>query len=240
MRTTLAVAILAGLVGISGMAQAAPSSNPAVVTVFELNTAWQAVNWGTAFLVDPGGVAVTNSHMVDVTRHGGHLLVLVGGEYYFASVVCASSVPARGGYGRDVAEIQLAPADPSQGISAPFLTDTATAHTGPLPSSFPTVPMGGTLRQGEAVQVIGYGKIAGTTLQPQTSFGGQVVAFNRAGDGTMVATIDSPGGRPQEGDSGSPVMGADGKVAGMWTWYDTVNAQRSYAQTLAAVSSVCR
>ena len=174
---------------------------------------------------------------------------MVGDEYYFAVVKCASAVPK--GYGRDVAEIQLTPVDQSQRPSSPFLPLTvqeggqtrvaATPHFGPLPSLFPIVQMGGALRRGETLQVAGYGKISGAPIQPQSTFGGQVVEITRARDGTMVAKIDSPGGgRPQDGDSGSPVLGDDGKVAGMWTWFDAVAPQISYAQTLEAVMPACR
>jgi len=245
----VAVALLV-LLASRGVATSDEANNPAVVAVYASNEAWQTIQSGSGFLVDSRGLVLTNAHLTSAgVPSFGHLLVIVGAEYYMAKVVCQSTAPADR-FGRDVAEVQLAPVDlsilPGQPFHSPTLPGdgqpvvAVTPHTAALPGTFPTLALGGQTRVGDTVSVVGYGDIMGGPVRAQHTFSAQVTQVFSAPDGTKIAAMTSAGGRPQAEDSGAPVLGRNGSVVGLWTWFDKVNARRSYAQTGDVLRPACR
>ena len=217
---------------------------------------YRSVGPGTGFFVSADGTALTNSHMVYKVVHDPEhfrLMAIVGKEFYDATVVCASRLPYDPtktdsnhvgiALSKDVAQIRLSPA------SFPFrqvirriggeVLVRAEAHRDPLPE-FPFLVIGGN-PQGH-VRIMGYGHLGPIPQQWESS--GQVVRTYRAQDGTEIFDIDSgssASGRPQPGNSGSPVLNDQNQVVGIWTWFSytppsMASCHRGTANTGASVN----
>ena len=226
---------------------------PPLDSVFQLVTMTRdgkGVARGTAFFIDPSGLALTNSHVVYHAQHDPDhyiLFAFVGKEFYGAEVVCASTLGvdpievAKGPVERDVAEIRLtlpgpafrwwrifAPGDPSQVV--------ATAHLGDLPR-FPVLTLGDGPQEHGQIRVVGYGK--SSLVSEKVSVTGTVTKTATAHDGTPVFEIESPQ-RPERGSSGSPVLDDQNHVVGMYTWNEISSDSAGIAISSPALATACR
>jgi len=200
---------------------------------------------GTAFFVDVDGTALTNSHVVYLVRQEPdryQLLALVGREFYSAAIVCANALPYDPGkdkavLGRDIAEVKLGPSR--------FPVDTyvlggveRTAHLTRLPE-FPTLTLGGDPARGAPVRIVGYGLIGfPPTPGLRWTATGTVDEVGAGPDGTPAFRVVSTN-RPREGNSGSPVLNAAGRVAGIWTWNEDDNLAYGVAIASSALRRPC-
>lgn len=225
-----------------------------LTTIMADGQGWRGVDIGTAFFITPEGHALTNSHVVYRAHRDPHtyrLLAIVGDEFYGAQVVCASRLrddptqphPQGVSPGRDVAEIALTPPDVpftewGYRVQDQFVT-IAHAHTGPLPQ-FPVLPLGSHGARGQTVHVIGYGHIG--ALPHQWTATGTIDDEDRLSDGTRIFTIVFGGqtGRPQGGNSGSPVLTDEGRVIGLWTWNSLTRSNLGIAQAIDSLTPACR
>jgi S1-C subfamily serine protease len=240
--------VLAALLGIPPRALG-ENVNP-LDSVFEVFTYTKAGKWvarGTAFFIDPSGLALTNSHVVYQAQHDPSrylLLAVVGQEFYGVEIVCASQLEvdptesAKGKVARDIAQIRLVPPNaeftlwgtlPGAGSSAP-----ARAHVGPLPT-FPVLTLADGQPQGQ-IRVIGYGRASQPT--EKTIATGTVTRTALARDGTPVFVIQSED-RPERGSSGSPVLDNQDRVVGMYTWNDIENTTSGIAISSTALARAC-
>ncbi|HLY22353.1 MAG TPA: serine protease [bacterium] len=202
---------------------------------------------GTAFFVDGDGTALTNSHVVYTVRQNPEryrLLAVIGREFYSAAIVCANALrydPQKDKpvLGRDVAEVKLRPS------RFPFTTYMLggierTAHLTGLPP-FPALKLGSDPAPGTAVRVVGYGLVAERIpVMPGVRWAaaGTVDELGAAPDGTRVFRVASTN-RPRQGNSGSPVLDADGRVVGMWTWNEGDNLAFGVAIASSALRRPC-
>ncbi len=244
--------LLAGLEQRPLRAQVTPSAS--VFQVFVLKDGYQgvqpsfySVTQGTAFFISPDGTALTASHVVYPARVNSaayQLLALVNGEFYGASLVCASTLPEdpmkahpRGVEpSRDIAEIRLTrPQFPFSQFTwngARF----ATAHMGPLPR-FPALQLGANPTVGDAVRVLGYGRI--NSLLPYAwSAQGVVSRMMSAIDGTPLLAIKFGRG-VEPGDSGAPVLNDVDEAVGILSWTDPSDHTIGYGMSRVALTPVC-
>lgn len=191
---------------------------------------YQSAVYGTAFFIASDGTALTNSHVVYLAQREParyQLLAVVNGEFYSASIVCASRLqhdPTNPGLnvrpGRDVAKIRLSPsafpfARWGLNVSGSRRLLTVTAHRAGLPR-FPVLTVAGHPSSGDQVRVIGFGHLF--PGPPRWTATGQVLGIDHTVDGTEIFGVDFSG--PVEpGNSGSPVLNPEDQVIGMWTWY---------------------
>ncbi len=220
-------------------------------SVFELFTYTRqghGITRGTAFFIDPSGLALTNSHVVhrvlqDPERYV--LLAVVGKEFYGVEVLCASPLEldpleaTKGPVSRDIAKIRLMAPDAEfslwgilPGAGATVL---ARAHQGPLPI-FPVLTLGEGPQERGQIRVIGFGRASQAT--EKTVATGTVTLTAVAKDGTPVFEIQSPE-RPERGSSGSPVLDDQNRVVGMYTWNDAHNDVSGIAISSAALTHAC-
>jgi V8-like Glu-specific endopeptidase len=248
--------VLAPLASAQNGQAAAPANNSIILLQTITHTPdgvhYRAVSYGTAFVVDPQGLAITNSHVVYTVQHDpAHywLLAILGHEFYGARIVCASRLPDdptkphAGGLtlSRDVAEIALTePAFPfaawGERIAGTFSV-LARRHEGPLPT-FPSLALGPAPREGEAITVTGYSRLG--PIPELYTLSGQVSHSDTLRtDGTPVFTMTftSP---PRPGGSGSPVLDAQGRVIGIFTWYGEYRPDLTTAQSASALAPACR
>lgn len=233
------VAVASTLVVLAGLITTAPpvqAQSPAIErSVFHLvvitpdGDGWKSYASGTGFFVAPDGTSLTNAHVVyPVVRFPDRykLLVLLDGVFYGADVECSTRLrhdpmtaqPGPVELGRDLARIRVklpAFAFSEWGIRAQgeFLS-IARRPEGSLPA-FQPLAIGPAPRPGETIRVLGFGQISAIPRRWSTS--GRVDEFHNASDGTRVFTVrfTLP---PQPGNSGSPVLNAQGTVVGIWTW----------------------
>ena len=205
---------------------------------------------GTAFFISPDGTAVTNSHVVYEANVNPdyELVALVGGEFYGASLVCASvlshnpwtnpSSPVQ--LERDVAEIRLTapPANfPFGSLHMPGATSYGLPHQGPLPT-FPALRFGKDPVVGQSVYFVGYGVTIGSSPFP-ASTAGIVRKIETASDGTPIFSMSLKGSAVR-GDSGSPVFDTRGEVVGLLGWTSDAQHNFGFAMTRGALDPVCR
>ncbi len=213
---------------------------------------WKTVIQGTGFFVAADGTAITASHVVAWAQRdpGAHRLVaMVGRDLYAAEIVCASHLPydptkshlSEVPLGRDIAEVRLTTSAPPfrrlfyKTPSGEEVT-LATAHRGPLgPFPFLAIGIGPALNQ--AVRVIGFGHIS--PIPGEWTATGQVARIRQAGDGTPVFDVAFEG-RPQPGNSGSPVLNARNQVVGVWTWQFSASSNSGTAQGAEVLRRPCR
>lgn len=245
-----AVALILALVIVAPLRVLGEDVNPSE-SVFELFTytkAGKGIARGTAFFIDPSGLALTNSHVVYRAQHDPEhyvLLAVVAREFYGVEIVCASSLDvdplevSKGPVVRDIAEIRLAAPNAEfalwgilPGAGGRIL---ARAHIGPLPV-FPVLTLADAPREQGQIRVIGYGRSSQPTEKMVTS--GTVTRTAMAKDGTPVFEIQSYE-RPERGSSGSPVLDDQNRVVGMYTWNDIQNTATGFAISSAALSRAC-
>jgi V8-like Glu-specific endopeptidase len=213
---------------------------------------YRIVSYGTAFVVDPQGLAITNSHVVYMAQHDPDhywLLAILNHKFYGARIVCASRLlhdptkPSPGGVtpSRDVAEIALTePAFPfsawGEHIGKVFNV-LARRHEGSLPT-FPSLALGHERGAGEAIIVPGYSAL-GPIPELYTLSGHVDRTDTLRTDGTPVFTMEftSP---PRPGGSGSPVLDAQGRVVGIFTWSGQSRSDVTIAQSVRALAPACR
>ena len=234
-------------------AQAPPSAG--VFQVFVLKDSMQgtqpafySVTQGTAFFISSDGTALTTSHVVYPVRTEPvtyQLLALVDGEFYGATLVCASTLPQDPMQvhphgvepSRDVAEIRLTPPQ------FPFSqfewngTRFAAAHVGPLPR-FSALKLGPNPTVGDAVRVFGYGHL-NTTIPYAWSADGVVSRLISASDGTPLLAIKFGRG-VEPGDSGAPVLNSIDEAVGILSWTDPSDNTIGYGISRVALSPACR
>jgi hypothetical protein len=224
-------------------------ANPmeSVFEVFTYTKAGKGVARGTAFFIDPSGLALTNSHVVYRAQHDPDryvLLAVVGQEFYGVEVVCASRLDvdptgsSKGPVERDIAQIRLVTPNAEFAVWGILPGDgsriLARAHVGPLPT-FPVLTLVDGQAQGQ-IRVIGYGRASQPT--EKTIVTGTVTRTAVARDGTPVFEIQSED-RPERGSSGSPVLDSQNHVVGMYTWNDIENATSGIAISSTALARAC-
>jgi S1-C subfamily serine protease len=248
--------VLAPLASAQNDQAAAPASDSVMLLLTITHTPdgvhYRAVGRGTAFVVDPQGLALTNSHVVYQAQHDPEhywLLAILNHEFYGARIVCTSRLPydptkpSTGGIAlnRDVAEIALTePTFPFKtwGINiAETFNVLAQRHEGPLPT-FPSLALSTAVHEGQPITVVGYSHLG--PIPELYTLSGQVDRINTLRtDGTPVFTMTftSP---PRPGGSGSPVLDAQGRVIGIFTWYGMYRSDVTTAQSASALTPACR
>jgi trypsin-like peptidase len=218
-----------------------------LLTVSQNSSRYPIAALGTAFFIDAGGTALTNSHVVYFARQDParyRLLAVIGREFYSAALVCANALPYdpekdRAVVGRDIAEVKVGPS------RFPFTAYTLdgteyTAHLTRLPR-FPALALGDDPAPGAAVRIIGYGLIQ-ESIRPKLgtrwTATGTVDQAGAAPDGTPIFRVVSTN-RPREGNSGSPVLDRAGRVMGMWTWNEDDNLAFGVAIGSSALTRPC-
>jgi hypothetical protein len=172
------------------------------------------------------------------------LLAVIGREFYSAAIVCANALPYKFGkdkpvLGRDVAQVKLGPSRFS--FTSFWLGGIErTAHLTRLPP-FPALTVGGEPSPGTAVRIVGFGLV--TERIPVTpgvrwTATGTVDEVRAAPDGTLIFRVASTN-RPRGGNSGSPVLDAEGRVVGMWTWNEDDNLAYGVAIAGSALRRPC-
>ena len=225
-----------------------------VFEVITLTPEGRGIARGTAFFIDPSGLALTNSHVVYRTQHDPDNYVLFAifrKEFYGVEIVCAShlatdpSETQEGPVGRDVAEIRLVP--PARKyvwwmIAAPGAQTQdgqpqfeVGPHAGPLPY-FPFFSLGAGPEERGQIRVVGFGRIAKATEKIVAT--GTVTKMATAEDGTPVFEIESPD-RPERGSSGSPVFNDQDRVVGIYTWNEPKSETAGLAISSAALATPC-
>jgi hypothetical protein len=237
----LTLAVVCLLAGSRAGAQPAPRTDDATFALLTVTPEGRPVALGTAFFVDRDGTALTNSHVVYPARQSPdryRLLAIVNQEFYSAALVCAARLSYdperdRAAVGRDIAEIKLG-ASRFPFTMYSFGGVDRTAHLTSLPP-FPALRLGEDPSPGVAVRIVGYGLVTERVLPvpgARWTATGTVDEIGAAPDGTVVFRVESTD-RPRQGNSGSPVLDAAGRVVGMWTW----NEEKNFAFGVAIASS---
>ncbi|HEV2281873.1 MAG TPA: serine protease [bacterium] len=232
-----------------GRAGAQPAARPdgATFVLLAVTPDGDESAFGTAFFVDRDGTALTNSHLVYPAQwypQRYRLLAVIGREFYSAAIVCANTLPYKFGkdkpvLGRDVAQVKLGPS------RFPFTSFwlggiERSAHLTPLPP-FPALTLGGDPSPGMAVRIVGFGLVEERIpVRPGVRWTatGTVDWVGVAPDGTPIFRVASTN-RPRAGNSGSPVLDADGRVVGMWTWNEDDNLAFGVAIGSTALRRPC-
>lgn len=253
------VLALAALAAAPGAAWDQPAGeNPAVFFVAAVDSdGTRPLQTGTGFFIDPGGTALTASHVASVVTRdrAKRLIAVVNREAYAADVVCASRLPydptssvpglySFHAWSRDVAAIKLRPGTDLSLPNGALSWETrdgrqvrAPAHTGALPA-FPALPLGKGMRPGDAVTVVGYG--AASPAMTQERIAGTVREIERARDGTRVGVLAFPErSAPGAGFSGAPAINGAGQVVGLLAWTDADTPDRGYAETSDSLTPPC-
>ena len=243
-RTVVGALILLFALLLQAPAQESPSKSVILLTTMEQS---RSVSYGTGFFIASDGTALTSSHVVYQVHTAPakyQLLAIVNGEFFSATLICASDLPYDPTkvsdlptMSRDVAEIRLRPSQfPFQQYminGRPY----ATAHRGPLPS-FPALTLGENPSLGDEIRVLGFGYLESTPIPYEWSASGTVKAVGAAGDGTAVFGILFA--RPAvPGHSGSPVLNAASEVVGIWNWFNRTETQRGVAIGVSALRPAC-
>ena len=246
MRWILLVVVLPVVLLWTAALGAGEDVSPVFQVVTYETTKTQLVSGGTGFFVDPDGTALTASHVVAlaVAKPDAYgLLAIVGKEMFNVSVVCATKVDERFIQDAlatgDVARVKLAPFDKpfdAVGFTAPngLPVEIGHAHEGSMPT-FPTLALSDSVpSEGDEVTVKGFGHISAIPYEWTTR--GRV---DEKIDQYHVFSIRSPS-PPQPGNSGSPVLNAQGQVVGMMTWSGPeTDRTLTWAQSVFALKRLC-
>ncbi|HLJ60135.1 MAG TPA: serine protease [bacterium] len=254
------IAVIFGLMLLAGTAggtslRAQPSPSASVFQLFVITgsyhgsqTVYYAVTQGTAFFISADGTALTNSHVVYPARTQPvtyQLIALVDGEFYGASLICATALPEdpmkANPHGvetsRDVAEIRLTrPQFPFSQFGTNN-TPYAIAHVGALPR-FPALELGANPSVGDAVRVLGYGRIS-SSVPYAWSAQGTVSRMLLAADGTPLLAIRFGRG-VEPGDSGAPVLNSLDQAVGILSWMDPSDHTLGYGISRVALNPACQ
>jgi len=206
---------------------------------------WVDFREGTGFFIGTNGIALTNSHVVFPAREYPktyELLAVWNGEFYGATVLCASQLPPAvlGNADmavepqRDLAEIHLIPPHFQFNVLKRSGVLYAVAHPGPLPT-FPSLAAGPDPRVGDSVRVVSYGDF-GTLFPHEQQNDGRVSGFDKARDGTRLVAMRL-GTDPEPGASGSPVINVHNQVVGVFAWGFR---NSGLAMTRRALDPICR
>ena len=240
----LSVPVLAVSTGQNPLAaQQSPSKSVFLIVVMETTPQWyRAIQYGTAFFISAGGLALTAAHVIYpvVTEPKKYYLAsIVGRDIYGVSLICATPLAkdyleGKTEYSdeprRDFAEVQLEPPhlpfDTLQSKGAPL----AAAHRGPLPQ-FPALNLSSDIELGDAIRILGFGRQQSGFVPYEWSGRGTVTRLAPAKDGAplIVFTFDRSA---QPGHSGSPVLNAKDEVVGLYNW-----ANRSRTEGIAIASN---
>ncbi len=241
----LVLALACLLAGNGARAQPAPRGDDATFVLLTVTPEGDLAALGTAFFVDGDGTALTNSHVVYLSRQNPvryRLLAIVGREFYSAVLVCAAPLPYdpekdKAVVGRDIAQIKLGPSRfPFTGYTLGRIE--SAAHLTRLPS-FPALRLGDDPSLGTPVRIVGYGLIGfPPTPGARWTATGTVDQVGTAADGTSVFRVVSTNS-PREGNSGSPVLDAAGHVVGMWTWSEDDSLAFGFAIGSSALRRPC-
>jgi Trypsin-like peptidase domain len=241
--------LLLALVAAPGAATAQGSPSQSVFQLVVMRNEgfreYRSVTSGTGFFIAPDGTALTNSHVVaQVVKEPRtySLLAILGKEFFGATVVCASKLPAerRDGtapWSRDVAIVRLT-------NHPPFAEDLtyndivyARVHLGPLPP-FPALRMATDPESGDHVRILGFGRIK-SPLPYEWSASGTVMGLRKAADGTTVFEMHYDRGAVP-GHSGSPVLNDRDEVVGMEAWGNPGDALWGGAIAVSALTPPCQ
>lgn len=255
MRTAIAsVLLVAALLSGSIRGVFGQSSNPEEGSVFKVvvvdSTAnLHGVGSGTAFIVSPNGVALTNSHVVyrvaqDPSRY--RLIALIGQEFgnrewYGASLICSTRLPydptkTSDGvpFTKDVAVLKLAPSFLTKrwGYSLPEgQRYDYEPHSGAMPDFASLRLAAKDPSVSEAVKTTGFSVIS--PLPRLFGTVGEITRMFSGRDGAPIVEMTFP--NPTErGVSGSPILNADGQIIAINAWGVNVGARGDRAWGIAA------
>ncbi|HEV2358623.1 MAG TPA: serine protease [bacterium] len=202
--------------------------------------------FGSGFFIGSDGTVLTNAHVVlGFLRDPGRyrLIALWNGEWFSASVTCASALPAYQTLDdtqpvhprRDIAEVRLGPAPAGQVVQVQGRQ--WRPHTGPLPA-FPALAFAGRDPvAGQQVETLGYTFSVGPpTLMTQP---GRVLSLFKASDGTPIVALRyaTPA---QQGESGAPILDTSGYVVGMQTWKSASKPHDGAGIAQSALKTPCQ
>lgn len=230
-----------------------PKDNAAYASVVAIavatGTDFQGVASGVGFVVRADGVVLTAAHVVKQAVNDAahtHILALWSPspsdkrEYFSASVVCATP-PSKAAevadrQAKDVAVLRLAPVPstdwPEGWGFAGAPGSVWTAHRQALPKFAPLPLAERGPQPGMAVRMPGY--VASVPRSSVSS--GTVGRLRVAKDGTTLFEVRTQGHRAS---SGSPVLGPNDQVVGMWSWDNLTDDTLGMAEGVDALHRPC-
>lgn len=240
-RSVSAVGVLiALLLSLSPKAEADwPIFSPAVFLLATENMTTHAYDYlSTAFFVDDHGTAMTTTHSVrhvlDSPSYYRLIAILPDGTTRLAQVSCAThrlldvERTGRGDImGRDVAIIQVLDESPS-GVAS-FKGDVVAKHSDEPLGVTPYLPFSQTTPSPRSlIRLVGYGYRDSTPHQYEEA--GAIMSYsNDNPDHARIMTAQLSIGRAAHGDSGGPLLNAEGQVVGLFAWLRKDDSSVVYA-----------
>jgi len=228
----------------SGFAGAqSPSAGPPVQSVFMLMTVdrntRRPYDYGSAFFFGIGNNAYTASHVIAQAAKEPNLMLvaIVHGVEYVAHVQCwnPASSDRIEAFNRDVAIVHVGPDVPTFSLGPYAPATTALVET-PLRVRADLTPT-----KSQIVSIVGFGKHFDRPIAQRVEQG-RVTQVLRTQDRTVIVTMRFPAAAaPTNGDSGGPILDAQGRVVGIAVWEKTVSISPRYAELsgVAAASLGC-